>query len=165
MLSYICWQPNSKFLCELREHIRLSKKRFTPEDTAKDIMQPVVMVSPGTVVRTVLELIDSKGVDYAVIAKSNGQVTGIYSLSDTMAEINSPDHGEALLTTPIDNYMTQNLVVVAPTDKCYDIVKVLHEAHIHRAVVVERLSPIGIVSQRDLNHWFIEVHKNNKPPT
>lgn len=144
----------------------MSERKYSLNDTARDLMHEIeVQVVKGTPVIEVLELMDEKNADFAVITKSDGQISGVYSLTNEIDVLNYPDQGQALLDAIIDDVMINTPVVVSPNDSCEYIARVLRDRHIHRVVVVERLNPIGIVDQKSINRWFVRANKTKDDAT
>jgi predicted transcriptional regulator len=136
----------------------VAKKQYKLDDVARDIMHDVLVSVPsGTTVRATLQEMAEHDVDFAVVAKTGGAIVGIYTLSDEMGEIRH-DEGGAFLDKLIDDEMNENLAVVAPTEKCVEVVRVLSDRRIHHVVVVERLIPIGVIGTKEINKWYIATH-------
>lgn len=86
-----------------------------------------------------------------VVTDADGYLVGIITRSDVLrAGLESPDWR----AEPAANYMTRNVVTVAPEAHLEDVMHLLLGRHIHRVVVVVmdkgKLRPIAVISDSDL---------------
>lgn len=126
---------------------------------AKDLMKPIpICVDRSTSLMSVMESMDKKHVSFAVITEYE-QIAGILSMSDIIDMLDKGEDESLTAATIGDHQRKRKLVVVSPTDKCSDVVHELSQGHIHQIVVVDRLKPVGVITQLDVDHWFLESHK------
>ena len=87
-----------------------------------------------------------------VVVNPADDLAGIISRSDLLrAYMEDPEGWRAL---PVDDFMTRDVVTVAPTDRLLDAAKLMLGNHIHRVVVVREsdagMIPIAVISDSDL---------------
>lgn len=87
-----------------------------------------------------------------VVVNPADDLAGIISRSDLLrAYMEDPEGWRAL---PVEDFMTRDVVTVAPTDRLLDAAKLMLGNHIHRVVVVREsdagMIPIAVISDSDL---------------
>ncbi|MCO5243198.1 MAG: CBS domain-containing protein [Anaerolineae bacterium] len=87
-----------------------------------------------------------------VVVNPADDLAGIISRSDLLrAYMENPEGWRAL---PVEDFMTRDVVTVAPTDRLLDAAKLMLGNHIHRVVVVREsdagMIPIAVISDSDL---------------
>jgi CBS domain-containing protein len=146
--------------------------------TARDVMQTQVLtVSPHDPLHTVQRLFYEEGIHGAPVVDDLGQLQGIITSTDILrAAIEAHDvepaapayfsgdldlaHGvwgmapedfrERLQDVTVADFMTEQLVQVAPDTPIPVVARTLREHQVHRVLVVERDRLCGIVSAFDL---------------
>ena len=114
----------------------------------KDAMTTnIVTVNPSLSVQIVLDLIYKYGyTGFPVV--DDKKLVGIITFED--AEKVSPDKRD---TTPVENVMTEKLIVAMPEDSLEDALRKLLDRQIGRLLVVDRNEPdklIGLVTKYDI---------------
>lgn len=87
-----------------------------------------------------------------VVVNPAGELAGIISRSDLLrAYLEQPNDWRGLSA---EDYMTRDVVTVAPTDRLVDAASLMLGKHIHRVVVVQEEErgrlPIAVISDSDL---------------
>jgi tRNA nucleotidyltransferase (CCA-adding enzyme) len=135
--------------------------------TAADLMStPVRTIPQDTSLREAAHLLAHVGISGAPVVDNAGRCIGVLSSSDfvTRAEEDSKCKAVHFLApwgeiidledSPNDeirNYMTAQLVAVAPTAPIGELAQKMVDAHIHRVlVVVDQSRPQGIVTSTDI---------------
>src|SRR5947209_5474193 len=139
---------------------------------AADIMSHhVVMIPREMSLQGAARMLARAGVTGAPVVDAGGRCIGVVSATDFMNWVKE-DHRkdaprdsteclckawqipEGSLTTNgcVESYMTKDPVLVTPNVKIGDLARMMMDAHIHRLIVVERVSgrPIGVVSSMDI---------------
>lgn len=124
----------------------------------------VITCRPETPVAEVAETMDRNDISALVVVDEAGDAHGVISRTDLVnARFIQPymKHWHGLNA---EHLMTKPVISVAPETSISEAVQLLNENHIHRLVVVERVSghvrPVGILSVTDL-----AKHVGDNPPT
>lgn len=146
--------------------------------TARDVMQTQVLtVSPHDPLHTVQRLFYEEGIHGAPVVDEAGQLQGIITSTDILraaaeahdVEPEAPgyfsgdldlahgawgmapeDFRERLQDTVVADFMTDQVVQVAPDTPIPQLARMLRENQVHRVLVVDRDRLCGIVSAFDL---------------
>jgi len=111
------------------------------------------------------------GVTGAPVVDSNGRCIGVLSTTDFMHWVEKDCEGDKT-NVPVEpmcsawqipenaieprcrveDFMTKDPVLVLPNTKIGDLARMMMDAHIHRLIVIDKISrrPIGIVSSTDV---------------
>ena len=109
-------------------------------------------------VEAVTKMVDHD-ISCLVVTDSDGYLTGIITRNDVLRGYLASDEWQRL---PVGDYMTRDVIAVAPEDLLRDVANLLLDHHIHRVVVVREESgkskPVAVVSATDLiYHMMKEV--------
>ena len=87
-----------------------------------------------------------------VVVNPTGELAGIISRSDLLRAYMENQEGWREL--PVGDYMTRDVITVAPNDRLLDAARQMLGNHIHRVVVVREtevgMIPIAVISDSDL---------------
>ena len=142
--------------------------------TAADVMQSqVITVSPMDPLHMVKRLFFEEEIHGAPVVDEEGRVRGMITSMDLIRaateehdgggglsfdfeelsanwEDPSDDFQSRLSETVVMDAMTENVVSVAPKTPVSDVARILRENKIHRVLVVEKETLLGIISSFDL---------------
>jgi CBS domain-containing protein len=143
--------------------------------TAADVMQSqVITVSPVDPLHMVKRLFFEEEIHGAPVVDEEGRVRGMITIMDLIRaateehegggtvfsiafedlgigwENASDDFQNRLSETQVTDAMTENVVSVAPETPVPDVARILRENKIHRVLVVEKETLLGIISSFDL---------------
>ena len=109
-------------------------------------------------VEAVTKMVDHD-ISCLVVTDSDGYLAGIITRNDVLRGYLASDEWQRL---PVGDYMTRDVIAVAPEDLLRDVANLLLDHHIHRVVVVREESgkpkPVAVVSATDLiYHMMKEV--------
>jgi CBS domain-containing protein len=92
-----------------------------------------------------------------VVTDAAGYLTGIITRSDVLRGYLTNDDWQR---QPVSDYMTREVVTVAPEDRLAAVANLLLEHHIHRVVVVRdengKHKPLAVVSDTDLIYHMVK---------
>jgi CBS domain-containing protein len=92
-----------------------------------------------------------------VVTDAAGYLTGIITRSDVLRGYLARDDWQR---QPVSDYMTREVVTVAPEDRLAAVANLLLEHHIHRVVVVRdengKHKPLAVVSDTDLIYHMVK---------
>lgn len=88
------------------------------------------------------------------VVDSKNSIIGIISIRDVVQACFQADHPGDLL---VEDLMTANPVVAAPTDTIEVIAKKMRQANVSCMPIVEHDTLVGIITERD----FVELHAKN----
>jgi CBS domain-containing protein len=140
---------------------------------ARDIMQTqLVVVGASDSLAAVARLFSDEGIHGAPVVDEQGRVVGVVSVSDLLRaaadaeEGARPDYGyfaEGIETFPrglenlvaredtrVEDVMTDAIVSVEPTAGLAEVARTLRENRVHRVLVLDEDTPVGIISSFDL---------------
>jgi len=100
---------------------------------------------------------DDDDISSVVVVDDQGYLVGIITRTDLLrAMMDGEDWG----AHPVADYMSEQVVTVAPTILIVDVAELLLKHHIHRAVVVEeqdgKARPLAVVSASDLVYHMVK---------
>lgn len=114
----------------------------------------VITCMPEMPVAEVASIMDSHDVSALVVVDANYTAAGVISRTDLVnARFVQPymKHWRGLSA---EHLMSKPVISVAPETSIHEAVQLLNEKHVHRLVVVEKISgrlcPVGILSMTDL---------------
>jgi CBS domain-containing protein len=158
--------------------------------TAADVMQTqVITVSPLDPLATVQRLFFEEEIHGAPVVDEEGRVRGMITIMDLIraaTEANesnevdfievfedigvgtgwanaSEDFQGRLSETVVEDAMTENVVTVAPDTPVPDVARILRENKIHRVLVVNDETLLGIISSFDLIRLLEGVAEQEHP--
>jgi CBS domain-containing protein len=150
---------------------RVRKPLF--ELTARDLMsEDVLMVPRNMSLRAASHLLSECDVSGAPVVDETGRCAGVISSTDFMRwtgydnrHVTGPGHTRPhdlhsawqvvdapdLISDEVGDFMTKDIVTVAPETPLAKLARAMTDAHIHRIVVVdENEHPIGVVTSTDI---------------
>src|SRR5215467_13360370 len=107
-----------------------------------DLIKVEQQTNLGICARTMLE----KKISSIVVVDNEGELKGIITKSD-MVEAYARDYPSKL---KVDQYMTKNVITVAPDENLHVILLLMRDNQISRVIVTRDNKPIGIVTGHDL---------------
>jgi CBS domain-containing protein len=125
------------------------------EKTVRDWMhQGVITCHPETPVEEVAHTMDAKDISALVVVDEGGDALGVISRTDLVNTRFIQPYLKHWRGMNAEHLMSKPVISVAPETTISEAVSLLHEKHIHRLVVVEKidghLRPLGILSVTDL---------------
>lgn len=125
------------------------------EKTVRDWMhQGVITCHLETPVEEVAHTMDAKDISALVVVDEGGDALGVISRTDLVNARFIQPYLKHWRGMNAEHLMSKPVISVAPETTISEAVSLLHEKHIHRLVVVERidghLRPLGILSVTDL---------------
>lgn len=113
------------------------------------LRKKVFSCSPDTVIREVLNTMDSTGIGSMVIVDDQQQPIGIFTLHDVLRRITIP---QVNLDLPIRDYMTHHPVTLSRDDLAYEAALIMAKHGFRHILVVHPRTKVllGVVSERDL---------------
>lgn len=117
----------------------------------------VFSVTASTSVYDALQLMMDKNISALLIMQGN-ELQGIFTERDYARKIILK--GKASKTTTIDEVMTKNPIVVAPSEQVDRCMQIMTDMHIRHLPVSEKGTVIGMISIGDILKHLIEDQKN-----
>ncbi len=145
---------------------------------ASDVMtREPVCVEPSTSIRTLARVFEEHEISGAPVVDVDGRVIGVVTKTDLIRRCaeGSPDlppaylfeamceqeSADAMAEFPpeaifcVEDFMTEDPLMVSPGMSAASIARELHERRIHRAIVVDaERHPVGVVTSLDLLGHF-----------
>ncbi|THH38351.1 CBS domain-containing protein [Aliishimia ponticola] len=107
----------------------------------------VVTVPPGTSVREAADVLAKRKIGTVVISEDGQKALGILSERDIVRELAA--HGAAVLTEPVDTYMTTKLVTCKLDASAEAVLATMTEKRFRHMPVVEEGQMVGIITLGD----------------
>ena len=150
------------------------------------MQKEVARLDAGTPVDEAISLLEADRVSGAPVVDGGGRVVGVFSLTDVArakeaeattpgsarAEYYMPQEGidgeedefsykedyspETLSTGTVSEWMSEQIVSVAPDDSARVVCKRMSEHGIHRLLVLDGETLVGILSSSDVVRWIAE---------
>jgi len=146
-------------------------KAYFENTTAKDVMNPPVTVYENEDIKKVIAMMKNKGISRVIVVDREEKAIGILSISDIvryfMFKKERPTKGEIyekIEKIEVRGLLSGELIYVKPEDNLYNIIKVLNRNKIFAVPVLEKETPIGIITAKDiLVHYLTYLEKKELP--
>jgi CBS domain-containing protein len=120
----------------------------------------VISISEEASLSDAIEQLRQNKISALVVVDHSGHMVGVISQTDLLRAWKESSGSSSVMHSPVSQYMTRDVVSVAPHKTLDYAMRTLNEHHIHRLVVVEtrdggrfvtdRMMPVGILSQTDI---------------
>lgn len=157
----------------------------TKKATASDLMNPrVARLDPDTPVNDAATMLEADRISGAPVVDAAGRVLGVFSLADvarskdadgpptSSGEFYMPREGvdeeadefsfktdyspATLVTGTVAEWMSEDVVAVAPNDSAHEVCKRMLDRGVHRVLVLDGEELVGILSSFDVVRWIAE---------
>lgn len=126
----------------------------SPEPIRSIMSREVISVSPTTTVKEALRLMIEEDVG-SVLVMRNGKPIGILTERDishrTWEDVD-------FFSSPVESVMSQPLIFATPEMSVWDAMELMIREKIRRLPVIEHDTLVGIVTQRDLLRYALDLH-------
>lgn len=134
---------------------------------AEQIMQQEVhTLKPDDKIGTALQLFRDKKIRHVPIVDDEGILVGIVTdrdVKDSTPSILNKDLSDEELNKPLSLIMKENVMTGHPLDFVEDIAAVFYEHRIGCMPIVQGGDIVGIVTETDVLHTFVELTGVNQP--
>ncbi len=142
-----------------------------------DVMNPhVISISDEATLSDAIEQLRRNKISALVVVDHSGHMVGLISQTDIVRALEQSKQAANVLDRPVSEYMTRDVVSVAPHKSLAYAMRTLSDHHIHRLVVVQtrdggrfvtdRMIPVGILSQTDIVRALVgNVDPGDDPAT
>ncbi|OCA92225.1 acetoin utilization AcuB family protein [Pseudobacillus wudalianchiensis] len=130
------------------------------------MQQTVYTLSPDDKIGTALQLFRDKKIRHVPIVDEKGALVGIVTdrdVKDSTPSILKKDLSEEELNKPLSLIMQRDVVTGHPLDFVEDIAAVFYEYNIGCMPIVQGGEIVGIVTETDVLHTFVELTGANQP--
>ena len=129
--------------------------------TVADVMNPrVISISDEATLGEAIDQLRQNKISALVVVDHSGHMVGLISQTDLLRALQQSNDSAPMLESAVSQYMSRDVVSVAPHKTLDYAMRTLNDHHIHRLVVVEthdggrfvtdRMMPVGILSQTDI---------------
>ena len=108
----------------------------------------VYTISPRAEVRTAIDWLNTHRIGALVVLSDSGDLIGIVSERDIVEALARTD--SRVLSQPVVNVMTRDVITCAPEDRVNDLMAVMTRRRVRHLVVVDGGRLAGIISIGDL---------------
>jgi len=108
----------------------------------------VYTISPRAEVRTAIDWLNTHRIGALVVLSDSGDLIGIVSERDIVEALARTD--SRVLSQPVVNVMTRDVITCAPEDRANDLMAVMTRRRVRHLVVVDGGRLAGIISIGDL---------------
>ncbi len=115
---------------------------------AKDIGGDVIATEPDTSLLDAARQLNTHRIGVLVVREADGALRGIISERDIVRSV--ADHGAEVLTQPVSDVMTRDLVTAAPTDCVDALMESMTRRRIRHLPVLDGGRLIGLISIGDV---------------
>ncbi|HEY9577316.1 MAG TPA: acetoin utilization AcuB family protein [Pseudobacillus sp.] len=130
------------------------------------MQQEVHTLSPEDKIGTALQLFRDKKIRHVPIVDEKGALVGIVTdrdVKDSTPSILQKELSEEELNKPLSLIMQRNVVTGHPLDFVEDVAAVFYEHNIGCMPIVQGGEIVGIVTETDVLHTFVELTGANQP--
>lgn len=130
------------------------------------MQQEVHTLSPNDKIGTALQLFRDKKIRHVPIIDETGELVGIVAdrdVKDSTPSILQKDLSDEELNKPLSLIMQRNVVTGHPLDFVEDVAAVFYEHSIGCMPIVQGGNIVGIVTETDVLHTFVELTGANQP--
>ncbi|PEN15311.1 hypothetical protein CRI94_03265 [Longibacter salinarum] len=117
----------------------------------------VVYTSPTTTVQEAVATMSEHNIGSILILKDNEDLVGIFSERDLLTRV--IDAGLDPASTPIEDVMTGDVIVVSDETSRGEALQIMHDNHIRHLPVADESNLYGVVSLRDLLQFEKEMQE------
>jgi predicted transcriptional regulator len=118
----------------------------------RDLMQPqVISVVPEMTVRELAQTLLDEGVSGAPVLGPTGKILGVVAMTEVV-RLAAQEAGRSFDERRVRDVMTPVAFSVRPDDSILELIRFFLRRRVHRALVVERDTLLGIVTPFDLLH-------------
>jgi CBS domain-containing protein len=132
-----------------------------PSLRVSDVMNPsVISISDEAPLSEAIDTLRENRISALVVVDHSGHMVGVISQTDLLRAWEEGADNQEVMKRPVSEYMTTDVISVAPHKSLDYAMRTLNEHKIHRLVVVEthdggrfvtdRMMPVGILSQTDI---------------
>jgi CBS domain-containing protein len=121
-----------------------------PTEVSEFTTAPVMTVESDTTVAAAADAMDRKEIHSLVVITDDCRPAGVFTSTDLIAAV--ADDVD-LATTTVEEWMTVDVITVAPGDAIESVAALMHERDIGHVPVVEE-QVIGIVTESDLREYL-----------
>lgn len=133
----------------------------------EEVMQTNVhTLSPDDTIATALQLCRDYKIRHIPITNEKGALVGLVTdrdIKDATPSILQKETGEEELNKPLHLIMKENVITGHPLDFIEDIAAALYEHNISCIPVVQNGDIVGILTETDVLHTFVELTGVNQP--
>lgn len=130
------------------------------------MQREVHTLSPGDKIGTALQLFRDKKIRHVPIVDEQGELVGIVAdrdVKDSTPSILKKDLSDEELNKPLSLIMQRNVVTGHPLDFVEDVAAVFYEHRIGCMPIVQGGKIVGMVTETDVLHTFVELTGANQP--
>jgi acetoin utilization protein AcuB len=133
----------------------------------EEVMQvDVHTLSPDDTIATALQLCRDHKVRYIPITDEKGTLVGLVTdrdIKDATPSILQKEIGEEELNKPLCLIMKKNVITGHPLDFVEDVAATFYEHNISCLPVVQNEEIVGMITETDVLHTFVELTGVNQP--
>jgi CBS domain-containing protein len=108
----------------------------------------VTIIRPGATIRQAVEMLNRERIGALVVSEDGSSVDGVLSERDIVVALD--DYAEALLSRPVNEIMTRNIVTCDPADTVQELMAEMTNRRCRHIPVVKGGRLCGVVSIGDL---------------
>ena len=126
-----------------------------------DVMnRHVISISDEATLSEAIDQLRQNKISALIVVDHSGHMVGLISQTDLLRALQQSQDNPSVIQSAVSQYMTRDVLSVAPHKSLDYAMRILNDHHIHRLVVVEtrdggrfvtdRMMPVGILSQTDI---------------
>ena len=135
----------------------------------KDIMKrDLVTLTKEHTIKEALHLLEKNRIRHIPIVDEHGQIQGIVSdrdIRDARPSIFEQHSNDSELDKPISSLMSTNIITAEPEDLVQEVASVFYLYHIGCLPITEDDRLVGMVTETELLHTFVELMGADQPST
>lgn len=129
----------------------------------------VVTLTEQDTIKKAIEVMREHKIRHIPIVNDDHHCTGLISNQDirdatpSIFQLNAIENNKEILQKPVSSIMRTNLITGHPLDFVEDIAVVFYENRIGCVPVIHNKKLLGIITETDLLHTFVELTGANQP--
>lgn len=126
----------------------------------------VFTLSPEHTIEDAIQLMKEKRIKHIPIVDGKDQLVGIVTdrdIKENTPVVSCSEEHQGILKSPLSTVMNTNVITGHPLDFLEDVASIFYEQRIGCLPVLKGNKLVGIVTQTDLLHTFVELTGTHQP--
>jgi len=139
--------------------LRIVADRIDTQNSLSDVMIPEPFCVEHTLhLFDAYAMMEEKGYRHLVVVDEEGVFAGVVSEGDFLRHIGFEQLSKQKL---VSEAMSNSPLIVSPDTSLVDAARAMKERKCDYAIVLDRAHPVGLITERDIAHWYVQKHQED----